>query len=113
MKVVVKEAHKSDYPNPISFIDGEPLILGHFDTEFIGWIRTITSDGNEGWAPVDYIEMNQCKAKGIAKCNYNAFELDTEINESLEVLSELNEWFLVVNTRGEEGWVPVQTVGIT
>lgn len=112
MKVIVKDEHKSDYPNPIVFNEGESLILGHLDTEFIGWIRTTTRDGNEGWAPVDYIEMNQCKTKGIGKCNYNAFELDTEINEQLEVVSELNEWFLVVNTHGQKGWVPVQTVVI-
>ncbi|QUM78807.1 hypothetical protein HWV00_21270 (plasmid) [Moritella sp. 24] len=112
MNVIVKTIHKSDYPNPISFSEGESLILGHLDTEFIGWIRTITKDGNEGWAPVDYIEMSQCKTKGIAKSNYNAFELDTEINESLRVISELNEWFFVINASYEKGWVPMETVGI-
>lgn len=112
MKVVVKEAHKSNYPNPISFAKGEPLVLGSLDTKFIGWIRAITIDGNEGWAPTDYIAMNQSKTEGVAKCNYNASELDTEINESLTVISELNEWVFAINAVGEKGWIPVKTISL-
>lgn len=112
MRVIVKEAHKSDYPNPIGFSEGDDLILGRLDTEFIGWIRTTTNDDNEGWAPVDYIEIRQCQRKGTAKCDYNAFELDTVINEHLTVLDELNEWFLVVNSLGVKGWIPMNTIDI-
>ena len=112
MRAVVKSPHKSEYPNPISFNKGECLLLGRLDTEFEGWIRTITNDGNEGWAPVDYIEINECKTTGIAKCEYNALELNTTINESLTVLAELCEWILVVNSQGNKGWVPLRSVNI-
>ena len=112
MQAIVRKAHKSNYPNPIFFNKGDLLNLGHLDTEFAGWIRTTTKDGNEGWAPVEYIEIGECRTKGVAKCNYNAFELDVEVGESLTVLAELNEWVLAVNAQGNEGWVPLKNVRI-
>ena len=54
MKVIVIEEHSSNYPNPITFEQGEALQLGKQDTEFEGWIRVTTQDGNEGWAPIQY-----------------------------------------------------------
>ncbi|MCJ8351309.1 SH3 domain-containing protein [Moritella sp.] len=112
MRVVVKDAHKSNYPNPVCFCLGEELLLGHLDTEFAGWIRTTTKNGNQGRAPIDYIDMSKCKTIGIAKCDYNAFELDTSIGEYLAVLDELNEWFFVENDKAIKGWVPMRTVGV-
>ena len=110
MQALVKVSHKTVYPNPISFEKGESLALGRIDTEYSGWVRTTTTDGNEGWAPVEYIEISQCKSKGTAICSYNAFELDTFVNEKLTVLTELNEWYFIENTEGKKGWVPMNTV---
>ena len=110
MKVLVKEPHTSNYPNPISFSKGDVLKLGRFDTEFSGWVRVFTSDGNEGWAPIDYVDTVNSRNTGVAKCDYNAFELNTQSNEILTVLLELNEWFLAINSHGLKGWVPIQTV---
>ncbi len=109
-KVTVIEEHVSNYPNPIKFEQGEALQLGRQDTEFEGWIRVTTKDGNEGWAPVQYIEFEAGAAQGIAKCSYNANELNTRMSESLTVLKEVNGWYLVSNAQGEVGWVPVDSV---
>lgn len=110
MKVIVIEAHVSSYPNPIRFNEGDALILGVRDTEFPGWIRTTTKDGNEGWAPEQYIQVNEDDSRqGRAACDYSAFELTTVVGEALLVKRELNDWYWVENTSGAEGWVPVQT----
>lgn len=112
MKVVVIEEHSSNYPNPIAFRQGDKLMLGELDTEFEGWIRAKTIDGNEGWAPIQYIDFKYGESNGLAKYNYNAFELNTSLNEYLTILKELNSWYLASNINGEIGWIPVQTVQI-
>lgn len=111
MKVTVTQAHVSNYPNPIRFNQGDPLTLGVLDTEYPGWIRTRTKDGNEGWAPVQYIDRDESdQTLGTANTDYSAFELNTRQGETLTVLSELNDWYRVTNEAGTEGWVPVNTV---
>lgn len=110
MQVTVIKAHNSNYPNPITFEQGETLQLGKQDTEFKGWIRVTTNDGNEGWAPIQYLEFEPGASQGIAQCNYNANELNTRLSEPLLVIKELNGWYLVSNAQGQVGWVPVQTV---
>lgn len=110
MTVVVIQPHVSTFPNPISFEPGQRVQLGRRDTEYGGWIFVTTADGNEGWAPEQYIASTDNPSVGIARCRYNAFELDTQLHEQLDVISELNKWYLVRNRAGQEGWIPMQTV---
>ncbi len=110
MKVIVVEAHRSNYPNPIHFKTGDVLRLGRVDTEFPDWVRTTTVDGNEGWAPMQYVHISESDpSRGTALFDYTAFELNTEVGEVLVVIRELNEWYWVENTSGVEGWVPANT----
>ncbi|WP_133502871.1 SH3 domain-containing protein [Marinomonas balearica] len=112
MKVRVIDSHVSNYPNPIQFQPGDMLILGELDLEYEGWIRVETSDGNRGWAPVQYIEAKPGAVVGYASCPYNARELDINSQDILIVLQELNEWYCVENEAGETGWVPVQCTSL-
>lgn len=108
MKVTVIEEHKSSFPNPISIKKGELVRVEARDSEFLGWIWTITNDGNSGWAPEALLDISGARAK--AKEDYNARELSPEIGEELTVYRELNEWYWVSNSVGEYGWVPAKTV---
>jgi len=112
MRVLVVEPHVSNYPNPIKVKKGEVLLIGEPDTEFEGWIRAKIKDGNEGWAPIQYIEFSKNSATGVAKTDYSAFELTTYIGQQLRVILELNEWYLAETSDGVLGWVPVKTVKI-
>ena len=47
------------------------------------WVRL--QNGNEGWAPKEYIGMLDKSKKGIAKSNYTARELDIEIGDNLHI----------------------------
>lgn len=86
------------------------LTLGEMDTEFPGWIRTITEDGNEGWAPMQYIQISDSDSRrGQARYDYTAFELTTQVGDVLIVKRELNDWYWVENESGMEGWVPAKT----
>ncbi len=48
MLALITTAHHTSYPNPIGFSAGERVRIGHEDDEFPGWVRTFTTDGNEG-----------------------------------------------------------------
>ena len=108
MKVTVIEEHKSLFPNPIRLRKGEAVKVEKRDSQFAGWIWTITNDGHSGWAPEPLLEISGARAK--AKEDYYAHELSTEIGEELTVYRELNEWYWVSNSAGEYGWVPVRSV---
>lgn len=112
MKLVAVEAHRSNYPHPISFKKGEWLRTGRRDTEFEGWIWVTTDDGNEGWAPLRYLEMQEGSDQTLAKRDYTARELDTGVGEELTLHYELDEWGWVEKRDGSCGWVPLKTTRV-
>ena len=106
--VVVVTGWSSAYPNPITFKAGQSLKTFEQDEEYPGWIRTRTTDGNEGWAPMQYID---CNSEGTATAlrDYCAHELSTVIGQRLVVREMLNHWYLATTEAGETGWVPCET----
>ena len=108
MKVIVTEAHTSSFPNPIRLKKGEVVQVEKRETEFAGWLWTTTSEGNSGWTPEPILAIDGTNA--VVKEDYNARELDTQVDEELTVYRELNEWYWVSNVDGEYGWVPVRSV---
>ena len=111
MKLIVVEPHKSNYPNPISFSEGERLTVVRDDTEYKGWIRVKTKDGNKGWAPIQYLQIEEAN-KAVATHDYTATELNTRIGEELILHYELNDWGWVEKNNGTCGWVPMKITRI-
>ncbi|MDH5633336.1 MAG: SH3 domain-containing protein [Gammaproteobacteria bacterium] len=109
MKVIVTRAHRSSYPEPVSFAEGDRIRVGREDTEFPGWVWITDSTDREGWAPLDYLQINNTDGEAIALANYDATELNTVEGEELHVHQELNQWYRAENARGGCGWVPVNT----
>lgn len=112
MERQVIKAHRSSFPKPIEFKFKDSLKVGVEDTEYPGWVWVETEDGNEGWAPVEYVEVFDDATQGIAKRSYFAKELDVEIGEVVQVDITLSGWLYVTNSRGEAGWVPQHCVHI-
>ncbi|GAK84133.1 hypothetical protein JCM19238_1699 [Vibrio ponticus] len=110
MKVVVVEKHKSEYPEPFYLKQGELVTLGEMDDEFPNWIFVTTQSGEKGWAPVQYIDIQNHVALGVLNQDYDNNEFNTELGERLTVLFELNAWYRVSRVNNELGWVPVNTV---
>lgn len=111
MKLIAIEKHKSNYPNPVQFKKGESLSFGEKDTEFDGWIWITTKDENQGWAPIQYLKMEEGN-KAIAKQDYTARELDTVEDDELFLQYKLNDWGWVKKCDGSSGWVPLKTTRI-
>ena len=110
MTWIVHIAHTSNYPNPISFQAGDHVEIGNQDDEFPGWIRVTTHDGNQGWAPIQYLRMDYVGKTGIALQDYSARELNTRIGEQLILHYELNDWGWVENDQKKTGWVPLASI---
>lgn len=109
-KLIAITGHKSNYPNPIEFFKEDKVTLGALNTEFVGWIRVTTDNGNIGWAPIQYIDFDLGSTAGTANQDYNARELDTVVGEIVILVRELSEWSLVRNENGLVGWVPAKTL---
>ena len=108
MKLIVVAEHRSNYPNPIHFKKGESLMIGKKESEYEGWIWVRTKDGNRGWAPLQYLQI-EAGNKAIAKQDYSAKELDTHLGDELHLHCELNDWGWVEKSDGSCGWVPIKT----
>ncbi|MDP5253452.1 MULTISPECIES: SH3 domain-containing protein [unclassified Vibrio] len=110
MEVIVIEEHISHYPNPLDLKAGEQLKLGRIDDEYPNWIFATTQSGVKGWVPVQYVERVKQSSVGLLTQDYDAYELNTILNEKLQVLFELNSWYRVSRSNGEIGWIPVHSV---
>ncbi len=106
---VIKE-HKSNYPNPVEFNSKDLLEVGAKDMEYAGWIWVVTRDGNQGWAPIEYIELLDKANQGIAKFDYCARELDVTVGEQIKIENTLCGWHYATNSRSQSGWVPQDCV---
>lgn len=84
MQALITTAHHTDYPNPIAFRAGERVRIGHEDDEFPGWVRTLTADGNEGWAPLSLLTL-AAEGEALAQQDYTARELDVVVGERVRV----------------------------
>lgn len=110
MQWMVISAHKSNYPNPIHFQSGDLVDVGIKDGDFPGWIWVTTLDGNQGWAPIQYLRMEANDKSAVATQSYSAQELDTKIGKVLRLHGELNGWGWVENEDHAFGWVPMDSI---
>ncbi|WP_461534934.1 SH3 domain-containing protein [Spongorhabdus nitratireducens] len=109
-EVVVITAHRSNYPNPVTFNEGESFEVGRRDDEYPGWIWVITSDGNQGWAPIQYLKTS--KGRAFALKDYNARELNVNTGDKLHLHHTLNGWVWASDKENSSGWIPLECLEI-
>jgi len=117
MKYVVKENHRTEFPNPIILKQGEKVVTGKtseetvgetpYDENWTGWILCTKLDkSNDGWVPEQIIQIEN--DFGIITEDYSAKELDVDKGVVVEGIKELNGWMLSENKNtNETGWVPL------
>ncbi len=109
MKLIAVKEHKSNYPSPVRFTHGECLITGKKNTEYEGWIWVTDNNGNQGWAPLQYLRFKEKADQAVAKQDYTAKELDTCVGDKLTLRYKLNGWGWVEKSDGSCGWIPMWT----
>ena len=108
VRLVVK-GHTSCYPEPVRLRQGDLLEVGKGDDEYPGWVWVTAGNGECGWAPEEYLEIEGTMAK--AKRDYDSTELDTARGQRVSVILEVCGWALVDDESGARGWVPSETLG--
>lgn len=109
-QVIVTKQHRSKFPNPIKLSKDEVVQVGKRDDEWEGWIWCTSKTGIEGWVPEKYLQISDEKA--VVLKEYDATELDVEVDDSLTVYLEESGWYWCQKENGEKGWVPVESVRI-
>ena len=110
MSWIVVKPHISNYPNPIHFKVGDFVKVGKTDPDFPGWIWVTTIDGNQGWAPIQFIHVDEASEYATAIKEYSAQELNTKIGEQVFLHYELNGWGWAENENQCTGWVPMRSI---
>lgn len=101
--------YRTQYTNPIRFVQGEVVTLGECDTEWPAFIWTITADGNAGWAPIEWLTpLGSDRAEGLRE--YSAQELDVDAGDQVTLLHALGGWWWCAHVDGRVGWVPAAHV---
>jgi hypothetical protein len=117
LKYTVIQAHRTEYPDPITLQAGEPLSVGERYEGPEGWedwYFCTTPRHAGGWVPRQRIERG-ADGQGRALADYCARELDVDAGEVLIGLEALNGWLWChrpAQTPAEAGWVPMAHLGI-
>ena len=105
---IVTAAHRANYRDPLRLKAGDKVTVGKRDPEWPGWIWTTAASGKSGWAPEELLAVSGTVA--VARSDYEATELDTEVGEVVRVIFEMLGWAWVKNAARREGWVPLKTL---
>ncbi|MCP3748870.1 SH3 domain-containing protein [Pseudomonas sp. SBB6] len=113
MKFRVIDAHRSEYPEPITFAKGAPLSIGErYEGEegWDNWYWCSTAGQPAGWVPGQVIERLG-DDQGIALEDYCARELEVQAGDCLVGGRQLNGWVWCSKGRAS-GWVPLQVLQV-
>jgi hypothetical protein len=109
-KYIVIQDHTSEYPEPITFEKGAPLIVGEKHEGSEGWDNWYfcESPGQQGgWVPAQIIKDVNVKNTHALE-SYTARELNVQKGDFLCGSRTLNGWVWCKRTDIEEsGWVPL------
>ena len=107
--VGVERSCVSVHIDDIRFHDGDALVVGHRNQQYLEFVWCATEDGHHGWVPETFIEMTG-RASAVALRDYDAAHLTVSAGESLTTLEQVDAWLRCRNAWGLEGWVPVECV---
>lgn len=112
-KYLVASPHESEFPSPITFRKGDPLVVGEEYEGSEGWDNWFfcSTPGQEpGWVPGQVIERRG-DSSGRALDDYTARELSVLEGELLIGTRILNGWVWCEKSGStESGWVPLENL---
>jgi hypothetical protein len=108
-RVHVVRSHITSDPDPVRFVTGDVISVGHHDQQWRSYVWCTDQAGHAGWAPDFYLEMIGAH-EATALRDYDATELTVAKGELLDVLEEAGGWLRCRMNSGHEGWVPADDV---
>ena len=104
-RVRVMRSHVTSDPDPVRFVTGEVLSIGHHDQQGRSFVWCTDQSGHAGWVPDSRLQMTGAH-EAIALREYDATELTVAKGELLDVLEEAGGWLRCRTSSGHEGWIP-------
>jgi hypothetical protein len=109
-RVRVTQSHVTSDPDPVRFRAGDALGVGHHDQVWTHYIWATDQAGRSGWAPDEYLQLDDDGHRATALRDYDSTELTVGRGEIVDVLDEAGGWYLCRTTSGQSGWVPSTSV---
>jgi SH3-like domain-containing protein len=103
-RVVIVEAYRAQYGDPIAFRAGETVDVHRADSEFPEWFWCRAPGGKEGWVHFSY--LSQTTGQSTAVCDYSAQELTVAAGDEARLIRALGGWACLALEDGRSGWVP-------
>jgi hypothetical protein len=112
-KYVVVRDHASEYPEPITFTQGDPLVVGEKyagPEDWDNWYFCHTPGQKGGWVPAQIIEVvNGNMAR--ARADYTARELSVQRGSIVFCSETMNGWaWCMDGDSTASGWVPLASL---
>jgi len=108
-RVRVVRSHIGSIPDPVRFVAGDALSIGHHDQQWRSYVWCADQSGHAGWVPDFYLETTGAH-EATALRDYDATELTVGPGELLDVLDEAGGWLRCLTSSGHEGWAPGDNV---
>lgn len=108
----IRTTYKTIFKNPVVVKPGEIVKVIEIEKKekWKGWIR-VESNSNNGWVPVQILELSEDGHSAKILENYTAKELDVGQGELIQKIYSLNGWTwsrrIIDN---EEGWIPDEII---
>ncbi len=106
--------HRSDYPDPVTFTKGTPLVIGEKyegDEDWDNWYFCTVPDHSGGWVPEQLIKRSIEPDQGVAKDDCTAKELDVNEGDEFQAIKFLNGWLWCQRlSDNDTGWVPMRVL---
>ena len=104
-RVRVVRPHLTSAPDPVRFVAGDMLGIGHHDQQWRTYVWCTDQRGHAGWAPDSYLAVSGAH-EATALCDYDATELTVSMGELLDVMDEAGGWLRCRTSSAREGWIP-------
>ncbi len=104
-RIRVVRDYRCQCANPILFEVGDIVTVGKRGTRWPAFVRTITADGNAGWAPADWLRQI---GNGLAMASHRflAKEVNASAGEEGHVVRSYGGWSWIVLDSENYGWIP-------
>jgi hypothetical protein len=104
-RIRVVRDYRGHCANPILFEIGDIVTVGKRGIRWPAFVRTITADGNAGWAPADWLRPI---GNGLATASHRflAKEVNASAGEEGHVVRSYGGWSWIVLDSEGYGWIP-------
>jgi hypothetical protein len=105
MKALVAKDHIPDPTGSIITSSGDVLAFERKPTLYPGWIWCTDSDGNQAWAPEEYVTLIGDTCRFVR--GYDSRELEIQQGTVVELLDQTSGWAWVRDSQNRLGWIPL------